>query len=110
MLQAEVEDSIEGLERLSRKLNERLKKEEITNYVFNENEALISQEIFGLKSLLPVFGEINMDEYSDVQSLAGALGEMLKRKTEELEDGRGVLEIVTRKIRKVLGYILEKPE
>ncbi|MDR2159113.1 MAG: hypothetical protein LBP23_03485 [Treponema sp.] len=110
MLRAEVEDSIEGLEMLSRTLQERLKKEEITNYVFNENEALISQEIFGLKTLLPVFCGINKDEYPDVQSLAAAVGEMLKKKAEELEDGRGVLEIVARKIRKVLGYILEKPE
>jgi hypothetical protein len=109
MLRAEVEDSIEGLETLSRTLRERLNKEEITNYVYSENEGLISQEIFGLKTLLPVFGEINKDGYPDVQSLAGAVGELLKKKTEELEDGRGVLEIITRKIRKVLKYILEKP-
>ena len=74
MLQAEVEDSIEGLEMLSRNLRDRLKKDEITNYVFNENEGLISQEIFGLKSLLPVFGGIDKDKYPDVLSLAGALG------------------------------------
>jgi ERCC4-type nuclease len=110
MLRAEVEDSIEGLEALSRTLHERLKKEEITNYVFNENEGLISQEIFGLKTLLPVFDGVDKDEYPDVRSLAGALEEMLKKKTEELEEGRGVSEIVTRKIRKVLNYILEKPE
>jgi hypothetical protein len=110
MLRAELEDSIEGLEALSLSLRERLGKEEITNYVYNENEGLIRQEIFGLTTLLPVFGEIDKDEYPDVQSLAGAVGELLKKKAEELEDGRGVLEIITRKIRKVLTYILEKPE
>jgi hypothetical protein len=110
MLRAEVEDSIEGLERLSQTLRERLNKEEITNYVYNENEALVYQEIFGLKTLLPVFDGIDKDEYPDVQALAGAVGELLKKKAEELEDGRGVLEIVTRKIRKVLKYIQEKPE
>jgi predicted nuclease with TOPRIM domain len=109
MLRAELEDSVEGLEALSGSLRERLKKEEITNYVFNENEALIYQEIFGLKTLLPVFDEINKDEYPDVQSLSGAVGELLKKKAEELEDGRGVLEIITRKIKKVLNYITEKP-
>jgi hypothetical protein len=109
MLRAEVEDSIEGLEALSRTLRERLNREEITNYVYNENEGLIYQEIFGLKTLLPVFDGINKDDYPDVPSLAGAVRELLKKKAEELEDGRGVMEIITRKIRKVLNYIQEKP-
>jgi hypothetical protein len=51
MVRAELEDSIEGLEELSAICKRRLGSGEITNYVYNENEVLLHQEISGLRNL-----------------------------------------------------------
>jgi hypothetical protein len=110
LMRAELEDSIEGLEQLSGRLKERLEKGEITNYVFNENGALLSREISGLKALLPFVDAIKSADYPDVRVLAQHAGDALKKKAEEWEDPEAVGEIIARKIRKILKYILELPE
>jgi hypothetical protein len=110
LMRAEMEDTIEGLGQLSARLKERLGREEITNYVFNENEALVSREIAGLTSLLPVLDELKSGDYPDVYALAKHAEEALVRKSGESEDPEAVSEIIMRKIRKILTYILDMPE
>ncbi|MDR2019408.1 MAG: hypothetical protein LBQ14_01425 [Treponema sp.] len=110
MVRAELEDSIEGLEELSALCKRRLDSGEITNYVYNENEALLHQEISGLKNLLPVVDAVKMEDYRDVHDLARKLEALLTAKAEELHDPQAVGGIISRKIRKILNYILEWPE
>ncbi|MDR0601098.1 MAG: hypothetical protein LBG42_01825 [Treponema sp.] len=110
LMRAELEDSIEGLEHLSGLLKDRLLKDEITNYVFNENAALLTREISGLKSLIPALEEIKSGDFPDVYALARYTEETLLEKAKEWEDPEAVNGIITRKIRKILAYILELPE
>jgi hypothetical protein len=110
MFRAELEDCIEGLEELSVICGQRLKKGEITNYVYNENEALLHQEISGLKNLLPIVDAVKTEEYRDVHDLAQKLEALLTAKAEELQDPQAVGGIISRKIRKILNYILDWPE
>jgi hypothetical protein len=110
LMRAELEDSIEGLEQISGRLTERLEKGEITNYVFNENGALLTREISGLKSLIPLVDAVKSADYPDVYVLSQQLGDTLKKKAEDGEDPEAVGEIVTRKIKKILKYILDLPE
>jgi hypothetical protein len=110
MVRAELEDSIEGLEGLSVRCKHRLGSGEITNYVYNENEALLHQEISGLKKLLPVVDAVKAEDCRDVYDLAQKMEALLTAKAEELQDPQAVGGIVSRKIRKILNYILEWPE
>jgi hypothetical protein len=109
-MRAEMEDSSEGLEQLSGILAERLSKNEITNYVFNENAALLAREISGLKSLVSVLDGIAAGDFPDVYTLARHTEKTLIDKAREWEDPEAVNGIITRKVRKILTYILELPE
>jgi hypothetical protein len=109
-MRAELEDSGEGLEHLSVILADRLSKNEITNYVFNENSALLAREISGLKSLVSVLDGITGGDFPDVYTLARHTEKTLLDKAREWEDPEAVNGIITRKIRKILTYILEMPE
>ena len=106
---AELEDAIEGLEQLSARMEKRLSAGEITNYVFNENEALLKNEISSLKKLLPVMYMFEIEKYPDINALAEAVGSMLQRKVEEMGDPQAILEIIRRKQKKVLNYLMEQP-
>ncbi|MDR2184527.1 MAG: hypothetical protein LBO80_02495 [Treponema sp.] len=110
MVRAELEDSIEGLEELSVICKHRLNSGEITNYVYNENEALLHQEISGLKKLLPIVDTVKTEDYQDVHDLAQKLEALLTARVEKLQGPQAVSGIVSRKIRKILNYILEWPE
>jgi hypothetical protein len=110
LMRAELEDSIEGLEQISGLLKDRLEKGEITNYVFNENGALLTREISGLKSLLPFVDTIKSADYPDVYVLSQHTEDILRKKAEDSEDPEAVGEIIARKIRKILKYILELPD
>ena len=109
LFRAELEDAIEGLEQLSVRMEKRLRAGEITNYVFNENEALLKNEISSLKKLLPVMYMFEIEKYPDVDTLAEAVGSMLQRKVEEMGDPQAILEIIRRKQKKVLKYLMEQP-
>ena len=109
LFRAELEDAVEGLEHLSGMMENRLNAGEITNYVFNENKALLKNEISGLKRLLPDIGAIDKEKYPDVSALAEAVGTMLQSKIEAMDDPQAILEIIRRKQKKVLKYLLEQP-
>jgi hypothetical protein len=110
LLRAEIEDVIEGIEQLSFVMENRLNKGEITNYVYNENEAFLTQELSGLKKLLPLIEGVDIGVCKDVNTLALETGNMLQIKAKAADDPRVILEIIDRKIKKVLRYITEQQE
>jgi len=110
LFKAEIDDALEGLEQLSFVLENRLNKGAITNYVYSENEALLSQEISALKKLILHIDSVNIGTCKDVNALALNLENMLQMKVEEMDDPQAVCGIIRRKIKKVLNYIVEQPE
>ncbi|MDR0877555.1 MAG: hypothetical protein LBN21_05840 [Treponema sp.] len=106
LFRAELEDSLEGLEHLSYILEHRLNNGEITNYVFNENETLLSREISGIKRILSAFDAVDPDGYQSVEALAQGTVEVLKQKAAEQDESQAVQGIIERKTKKVLNYIL----
>ena len=110
LLRAELEDAVEGLQELSVTLEKRLKNGEITNYVFNENEALLKNEISGLKKLLPFIDVFDISGYSEIDTLAEALVNMLQMKIEAVDDLGAIREIIRRKQKKILKYFVEQVE
>jgi hypothetical protein len=110
MFRAEIENSIEDVTALADLYEKRFKSEEITNYVYNENEAFLTNEIAGLRSLLTYLETISTEKYSNAEELASEIDNMIKRKAEVYEDPGAVYGIVSRKIKKILTYLNMRSE
>jgi hypothetical protein len=110
MFQAEMEDSYGDVRYLSGVNESKFKNNEITNYVYSENKAFLEHEASGIKELIAYVGSINAENYKDVTEMALAVGELLINKAKEQDDPQVVYGIISRKIKKVLTYILEYAE
>jgi len=83
----------------------RRKGEEITEYVYRENEALLSREISGLKTVIASIDDIALERYGSVGALAAGVDDMIQKKVVEYEDPEAVYGIAKRKLLKVLRYV-----
>lgn len=110
MFQAEMEDSYGDVLYLSGVNENRFKNGEITNYVYSENKAFLEHEAAGIKELIAYIDTIKVDDYKDVTEMALAVGELLQTRVKEQDDPQVVYGIISRKIKKVLKYIMEYAE
>ncbi|QQO08225.1 hypothetical protein [Breznakiella homolactica] len=107
MICAEVEDSLEDVEFVSAEIERRFRNNEVTNYVYSENEALLAREASGLKKLIAFLQSVSPDDYESAADIAAFFEETLRNKVKELDNHQAVYEIIDRKIKKVLKYINE---
>jgi len=107
ILKAELEDCLEDVEDLTNLYERRLKKDEITNYVYQENEALLAREIAGLKNILLSIDDLTLEGYDSVDAFASSVDAMIQREVLEFEDPEAVYGIAKRKLLKVLKYVGE---
>ncbi len=108
VLKAELEDCLEDVEDLANLYERRHSVEEVTNYVYHENEALLARELSGLRNVLSSIDTVVLDEFEDVEALASAVDAMVQKKVLEFEDPEAVYGIVKRKLLKVLRYITDR--
>lgn len=104
ILKAEIEDCLEDVEDLENFYEQRFRGNEVTPYVYNENEALLSREFAGLGQVLASIELVDLDKYASVEDLAAAVDEMIQKKVLEYENPQAVYGIVKRKLLKVLRY------
>jgi hypothetical protein len=109
MFRAEIESGLEGIQYLAESCEKKFKGGEITNYVYNENEAFLARETAGLKRLLAYIDGFPAGEKT-VAEIALAIEDMVKKRAEEYEDPEAVYQLVHRKIRRIRGYLEELPE
>lgn len=108
ILKAELEDCLEDIEDLHNVYERRHGTEEITDYVYKENEALLSRELSGLRNLIPRVEEFDLGKYESVEALASAVDSLFQGKVIEYEDPEAVYGIAKRKLLKVLCYVNER--
>lgn len=108
ILKAELEDCLEDVEDLKNLYQRRLLKNDVTNYVYNENEALLKQELNGIHKALKSLDTLDLDAYENVDTLAAAVDAMIQKKVLEYEDPEAVYQIAKRKLLKVLRYVNEQ--
>lgn len=108
ILKAELEDCVEDVEDLAILYERRYGSQEITPYVFSENQALLSRELSGLRSVLSTIDDVAVDGYASVDDLAAAVDAMIQRQVLEYEDPEAVYGIAKRKLLKVLKYVGER--
>lgn len=109
ILKAELEDCLEDVEDLSNLYERRRNKEEITNYVYQENAALLSRELGGFKNILLSIDGLSPEGYDSVEAFASAVDSIIQREVLEFEDPEAVYGIAKRKLLKVLRYVSEQP-
>jgi hypothetical protein len=105
MFRAEIENSIDDAKALGELCEKRFKGEEITSYVYNENEVFLAQETSGLKGLLAHLDTLEPAKYSQAEDVASEIDNMVKRKVDDYEDPEAIYMIVSRKIKKILTYL-----
>jgi len=108
IFKAELEDCLEDVEDLSNLYERRRNKDEITNYVYRENEALLAREIVGLNNILLSIDDITLDGYDSLEAFVSAVDAMVQRKVLEYENPEAVYGIAKRKLLKVLKYVSER--
>jgi len=104
LLEAELEDCLEDVQDLSLLHDKRHKGEEITDYVYQENQALLSREFAGLKDIVVSLSDISVDDYESVEDIAAAVDARVQSKILEFEHPEAVYAILKRKILKILRY------
>jgi hypothetical protein len=104
MLQEEIEESLDGIQYLVDSYERKFKNEEITNYVYNENEAFLAQEMAGLRRFLAFIASISPDVKTP-EDIAILIGDVIKKKMKDYEDPEAVYRIVNKKLEKTLRYL-----
>jgi hypothetical protein len=100
----EFEESIGNIQYLKDSYERKFKNEEITNYVYNENEAFLSREIIGLKSLLSLIQTFSPEDKTP-EELAEAVKNVVQQRLKGYEDPEAVYLIVNKKLEKILRYL-----
>jgi hypothetical protein len=110
MFRAEIENSLEDADALFNLYEKRYHRDEITNYVYNENGVFLTQEITGLRGILTFLDTLKPEKFSSVEDIASEIDSMIKKKVEDFEDPEAIYGIVSRRIKKILNYLNMKSE
>jgi hypothetical protein len=90
MFRAELENSLEGLEYLASSYEKKFRRNEITNYVYKENESFLALEISELKKILAFSGTIRAEVCKTAEEMAALMEGFLKQRLEEFDDPEAV--------------------
>jgi hypothetical protein len=104
MYREEIEESIGNIQYLKDSYERKFRNEEVSNYVYNENEAFLSQEITGLKSFLSLIKTFSPEGKSP-EELAKAIQDVVQQRLKSYEDPEAVYLIVNKKLEKTLKYL-----
>jgi hypothetical protein len=110
MFHAEMKSSLEDAEELVAVYKKRFNKNEITSYVYNENEAFLAQEMAGIRGLIAQIEDFSAKDYREAEDVAALIEKRVHEKAELFENPEAVYRLVHRKIQKILAYIRLRPE
>ena len=105
----ELEDLQKDIELLIEQYKDEHDHEIISNYVFLENIALMSNELFGVNSFIEVVRSTHPAEYTDTRSLIDDLTKNLPGRCRQKGIASAAYILAERKMSKVLAYIEGAP-
>jgi hypothetical protein len=105
-----MKSSLEDAEDLAVIYKKRFNTDEITNYVYNENEAFLAQEIAAIKGIIAQIEGFSAGNYQSAEDAAAVIAGTVHEKSELFENPEAVDRLVKRKIQKILAYIEMGPE
>ena len=101
----ELEDLNEDIDLLIKNSKEKFSHDEISNYVFLENLAVLKNELIGVKSFCGDVKNTNPAEYETLKDMMDDLIKKLKLRIHEKGLAHSIIVLVERKMKKVIGYI-----
>jgi len=105
ILKAELEDLLEDIGVVERKAAERLAKEEITDYVYKENDGLLRLESEAVRDLIGIIDGIDLSLYKNIDTLTLDLDQRVRELVRDHEDPEAVYRFFLRKLNKVRRYV-----
>ena len=107
ILEIELDDLVSDIELLMEKYRKRNESEEITDYVFLENLAVLKNQICGLSSLRKIVEEIDESAYGAVDEFVDDISGRFRARIEECDLSPSIFQMVKRKLEKVKTYVLK---
>lgn len=101
----ELKDLDEDIKILIKECEAQHSHNEISNYVFLENLAVLKNELFGIKGFCKEVETTNPDEYNTLEDLIQGLIKKLKHRIHEKGLAHSILMLIERKMKKVAHYI-----
>ncbi len=95
---------MEDFEHVESRLKERYAENNVTQYVYLENTALLAQEHECMKLLLSKIESLDISAYSEMEALAADLVSLAKEYIQKYEYPESVVAFIERKINKILQY------
>jgi hypothetical protein len=105
MCRAEIEDLLEDMGVVEGRLRERFAKEEVTNYVYMENDAVFRIESATLIGILKLIDAIGVSHYTSVKALMNDLDKKIQDFVDQESAPLIVYEVMSRKLKKIYSYV-----
>jgi len=105
ILKVELEDLLEDIGMVERRAAERLGREEITEYVFKENDNLFRLEAESVRGIINSIDGIDVARYKNANDLAEDLDTRIRELVKDREDPEAVYRFFVRKLNKVRRYV-----
>ena len=105
ILRIEIDDLADDIGLLVDEYRKRRDKNEITNYVFLENLAVLHNEMQGVDNLVQVLDGIDPNTYTDLDAMVSDIKDLMKAKIKTSDLAEALWTMVCRKADKVAAYI-----
>ena len=105
ILKIEIEDLIKDIELLIEVHKKKYDNQEITQYVYRENIAVLKNEVSCLKNFIECIDSIDAEKYQSLQELVDQVEVQFKTQLHEHSYAQAVESFVKRKLKKVSHYM-----
>lgn len=105
MMLIELEDLKDHMESLIQDYRERESRGEVTEHVFRGNVAVLVKEKLGIERLSRIVGEMNPEDYNNLDALASAMTSRFDDASERKGLSKAAQAFAERKMRRVEEYV-----
>ncbi len=109
ILRIEIEDLTEDIGLVVNEYKRRRDREEITNYVFLENLAVLHNELLGVDNMMEMLDSIDPDAYDRLDDMVADIEIKIRNKIKDSYLAEALYPLVKRKLEKVSKYLAHAP-
>jgi hypothetical protein len=101
----ELEDLDDDIKLLIKECDERHCRQEITDYVFMENLAVLRNELFGVEGFVDDIKAVRPEDYETLDEMIEGLLKILENRINEKGIAHSIVSLIERKMNKVKHYV-----
>jgi hypothetical protein len=105
LLRLEIESLHDEIEIILKSLDERLANHEITDYVHNENGAILRNELLGLEDFLRTEFDVSERGEATLDDVVNEVRGYLRKRLNERDYVPALYELMNRRIEKIVTYL-----